>query len=99
MWNTIQLWTSEIQQKLTSRDPVTLPALEIEPFRQHTRSLSLSPSPESTSPSSYIPPLINSSHSLKRPFEAKGGDEIWENEKRFKASDDCPNQKFIVIDD
>lgn len=104
--NTTQLWKSEIQQQLTSRDPVTVPALETEPklisgnpLRQHTRSLSPSPSPGPTSPSSYIPSLPETGHFLKRPFEATNGDEIWESEKRFKATDDCPNDEIIVIDD
>jgi hypothetical protein len=106
IWNTTQLWKSEIKQ-LTSRDPVTLPALETEPKlisgnplrQQHTRSLSPSPSPGPTSPSSYIPPLVETGHFLKRPFEATDGDEIWESEKRIKATDDCLNDEIIVIDD
>ncbi|KAH7327491.1 hypothetical protein BKA65DRAFT_555045 [Rhexocercosporidium sp. MPI-PUGE-AT-0058] len=106
IWNTAQLWKSEIKQQNTSRGPVTLPALGIEsklisgnPLRQHTRSLSPSPSPGPPSPSSHIPPPAETSQFLKRPFEATDGDEIWECEKRFKATDDYPNDEIIVIDD
>ena len=95
---TVQLWHNEIQQKFTSRKPVTLPALEIEPFQRHSRSLSPSPSTGFTSPSSYIPPLVDTGLSLKRPLEAEDGDEIRESEKKFRASD-CSNQEIIVIDD
>lgn len=102
IWNTAQLWKSEIKQQLTSRGPVTLPALEIEsklisgsPLQQHTRSLSPSPSP---GPPSYIPPPVETGQFLKRPFEATDRDEIWDSEKRLKATDNCPNDEIIVID-
>lgn len=105
IWNATKLWKNEIKQQLTSRDPVTLPALETKPkpicgnpLRQHTRSLSPSPSPGPTSPS-CIPPLVETGNFLKRPFEATDGDEIWESEKRFKATHDCVNDEIIIIDD
>jgi hypothetical protein len=105
IWNATKLWKDEIKQQLTSRDPVTLPALETKPkpicgnpSRQHTRSLSPSPSPGPTSPS-CIPPLVETGNFLKRPFEATDGDEIWESEKRFKATHDCVNDEIIIIDD
>lgn len=106
IWNATQLWKSELKQKLTSRDPVTLPALENEPklisenpSRQHTRSLSPSPSPGPKSPSLYTPPLVETGHFLKRPFGATDGDESWKSKKRFKAIEDCPNDEIIIIDD
>jgi hypothetical protein len=105
IWNAARLWQREMKQQLTSGELVTLPALETEPklicespLRQHTRSLSPSPSPGLASPS-YIPPLVETGHFLKRPFEATDGDEIWKSEKRFKATDDCLNDEIIVIDD
>ncbi|KAH8796931.1 hypothetical protein F5882DRAFT_375096 [Hyaloscypha sp. PMI_1271] len=102
IWNAARLWKRDIKQQLTSRDLVTLPALETQPkltcgnpLRQHTRSLSPSPSPGLASPS-YIPPLVEAGHFLKRPFEATDGDEIWESEKRFKATDDCLNDGVLL---
>ncbi len=53
--------------------------------------------PKTCDPAAQIDFVID--HALDKEGLSDALKKIWESEKRFKATDDCPNDEIIVIDD